>query len=592
MNPLRVLRTLQHVTVGQAAARIQHELWLRQRRTIAWHANDSHQLSQAHVPVPQESSPRFHALLDLWQRGRVSYVGLEGGNADWQGAGKPKLWRYERQYHSELVALAARAIEDPQGPWLLAGREMQDEWAAACPPERGEAWEPYPTARRILSWAEAAAIEPRIAAPQMAQRLAFHLAHLSAHLEHHLRGNHLLCDAAALVAGGAMLAGPEGEAALRAGAALLERELLTQVLGDGGYAERTVQYHAVVMKDALLALELSRARKASLRPRIGEALAKMALWLWRTRRPDGSWPLVNDAAPQSFELAHENLVRATRLQLFSEPSPSSATETALPDTGWTFLRDLGSELFFDTGAIGPSDQPGHGHDDALAYELRWYGMPVVSDSGVTTYERDPIRDFERSARAHATLSVNGRGVDEVWASFRVARRGKTERLPVPALDSRLHALRGRAHSYQGHTHDRALVFWPARALLVFDRVSREARGAEVLSHIPLDPGWSAAEATGALFLLGPGARGLQLHVLRGTLERIVCGANSPRDGWVGEGFGRPRERSSISLRADAGGDCLYAIVAPGVTVREGPRGFAFRAPGSEIALDLDALTGA
>jgi len=589
VKPLRFLRTLRHLTLRQCVARLRHELWLRTRRNIGWHTNDQlHQLSQAHVPLPREALPRLKVLIDLWQRGHVEYVGLSSGNADWAGEGKPKLWRYERHYHHELVALAAKAIEDPEGPWILAGREMQDEWATATPPERGDAWEPYPTARRILSWAEAAALEPAIASVHMASRLAFHLKHLSGRLEHHLRGNHLLANAAALVAGGAMLAGSAGESALKEGAALLEKELRAQTLSDGGFAERTVQYHALVLKDALVALELAGARKTDLRPRIGELLAKMSLWLWRTKRSDDTWPLVNDSSPQAAALAIETLARATRLQLFSPPTASS--DIVLSDTGWTFIRDVGCELFFDTGPIGPKEQPGHGHDDSLAYELRWFGLPVVTDSGATTYEIDGVRAFERSAPAHATISVDGTGIDELWASFRVGGRGRVEKVAIQTIsDPRLRMVRGKARSYRGFTHERTLVLWPARALLVIDRVRNAAANAVIRSHVPLDPSWSAAEASGALFLLGPGARGLQLHIVRGTLDHVARGSTSPRDGWVGEGFGKPVPRTSVSLRAEENGTCVYAIVAPGVNALKTARGLSLRASGAEIALGLPDL---
>ena len=600
MNPLRFFRTLEHMNVGQAAARVRHELWLRTRRKRGWPApgaaardrEDSHGPPvlhrEARLPVPDEEFVRLDALADRWERGAVEYLGVEASSSDWLGEGKLKLWRYERQYQTELVALAVRAHGEPKaapGPWTLAARALQESWALACPPERGDAWEPYPVARRILSWAEALAIEPNIATPATAERLSFQLAHLAAHLEHHLRGNHLLCDAAALVAGGALLAGGAGDAAMGLGARLLETELAAQTLPDGGYAERTAQYHSIVLKDALLALELSRARRLELQPRIEELLGKMAMWLWRARRPDATWPLVNDAAPHASLLAREALARAERLHLFAAPTPIPNVE--LPDTGWTFVRDVGCELFFDTGLIGPRDQPGHGHADALAYELRWYGVPVVCDTGITTYERNAVREFERSAAAHATVSVGGAGIDEVWASFRVGGRGKSEKVAIATIDPRVRTLRGIARSYRGFTHERTLVFWPARALLVFDKVTRAPRGAQVLSHVPLASGWSAAPASGSLFLLGPGARALQLHLLNGAVDGLPRGSESPRDGWVSEGFGKPVARTSVRLCADESGLCAYAIVAPGVTTRQTSQGLSLRAPGAEIALRLE-----
>jgi hypothetical protein len=584
----RFLRTLRHLTVGQAVSRLRHEAWLRVRRERGWfiaHGDDDDELRLAKVrlppPPPAELAPA-RAVAALWQQGRVAYLGEEAPRDDWRCQGHSRLFRYERHYHSELPALALQAAEDPGGPWVLLGQELVDSWSRACPPEKGDAWEPYPTARRILNWAEATALEPRFGAG-MAPLLAYQLEHLERHLERHLLGNHLLCDAAALVAGGSLLAGPVGERAAELGSALLGRELRRQVLGDGGYAERTVQYHALVLRDALLAAQLAKERGKPVAHKT--ELSRLAAWLSKLRRDDGSYPLQNDAAPAAAAVAREALRRAALLGLCDErPVLPAPVLIDLPDTGWTLVRDQGCELLFDRGPIGPREQPGHGHSDALAYELCWSGVPVVTDSGVTVYQAGPVREFERSARAHATVSVDGQGVDEPWSSFRVGGRGRVERLPAPPIDPRARLLWGRARSFRGWQHDRWLCFWPGRALLVFDRVRGQRPQALVRSHVPLDPAFAAAQSGRTLFLLGPGGRGLQLQLLTGEVEALVSGEESPRDGWVGQGFGRPVPRTAVTLRADPGGLCCYALLAPGVGVATVAQGLHLRAPGAGLTV--------
>ena len=584
MNLPRLLRTLSRLTLRQLGTRLRHEWWMRRRQRIGWPALDAEvKFNKTRLaPPPPEDLARLKAQAGQWQRGVVEYLGLPGTPGDWRAWHRPRLWRYERHYHAELVALAAMALEDPPGPWVEAARELVDSWAADALPEQGDAWEPYPTARRILNWCEAAALEPRLAGP-LPQRLMVQVRHLLKHLEHHLRGNHLLCDAAALVAAGSVLQGTGAPEAMLAGTLLLEKELGRQVLPDGGYAERTVLYHSLVLRDSLLAMQLARERGQP--PSIKAELSRMATWLVKVRRPDGSYPCVNDSTPQAAPIAEDAVRRAVRMNLLGA-LPAGGPVVELPETGWTFLREGGCELFFDHGPLGPKEQPGHGHADALAYELYWYNLPVVTDSGATTYELGPIRDFERSAAAHATVSVDGEGVDELWASFRAGGRGEVEKLEPPAVDARLRALRGRARSFRGWTHDRWLFFWPGRALLVIDRVSGAKAGAALATHIPLDPAWSAAESNRVHYLLGPGARGLQLHLLRGESEGIARGQENPRDGWVGQGFGKSVPRSSLRIRADAQGIAAYAFFAPGVAIRTSEAGLHLRAPGAEVALKL------
>src|SRR5207248_1629636 len=102
----------------------------------------------------------------------------------------------------------------------------------------------------------------------------------------------------------------------------------------------------------------------------------------------------------------------------------ASVDVELPETGWSIVRDGPHELLFEHGPIGPDEQPGHGHSDALSYELFWDDHPVVTDTGVTTYDIGTQRDFERSGRAHATVTVDGDGPDELWAAFRVGARGR------------------------------------------------------------------------------------------------------------------------------------------------------------------------
>ena len=178
-------------------------------------------------------------------------------------------------------------------------------------------------------------------------------------------------------------------------------------------------------------------------------------------------------------------------------------------------------------------------------------------------------------------------MDEVWHSFRVARRGRVERLPDPQCDPRLRALRGRSHSFRGWEHERWIFFWPGRALLVFDEVTGTKPGAELRSRVPLHPTWSVAESGKVFYLLGPGARGLQLQILRGEFDGAPRGQETPREGWASQGFLQPVPRTSVRLRPDSEGVMVHAFFAPGVSWREAPGGLSLRAPGAEVLLRLE-----
>lgn len=564
---LRTIRTLSHLKAGQVYARALHEV----RQGVYWGAGPllrllyrpdaSAQIAGVHLPLPKLDLRHQRGVAERWRQGRVEYLGSEGDRSDWLARAHPKLWRYERHYHAELVALAALSAAEPRAPWLEQARALVEDWCAICPPGSGDAWEPYPVARRILNWSLAAALAPELGA-SLAPSLAAQLRFLRAHVERHLLGNHILSDAAALIAGASILRIPESPEIGAFGASLLAAELRRQTLPDGGYAERTVHYHALVLRDALVARALGGLAGRVLQ--VDQQLASMARWLSLVGRPGGALPYLNDATPEATVFAREAMSLSEGIGLGSPEGAFLQGELCLPETGWSMIREDGHELLFEHGPIGPPEQPGHGHSDALSYELWWSAVPVVTDSGVTTYERGATRDFERSSRAHATVTVDGEGPDELWASFRVGGRGRVEARPAVRSPAEVHRLEASVRAHAGWEHVRRLLFRPGEALVVLDRV-RDARfGSEVLSRIPLDPAWSFRADGGRVSLRGPGDLRLMLTILHGEFAGASSGVAEPREGWVGRGFGRPVARPSLRLRADAAGHCSYAITLPGL----------------------------
>lgn len=568
----RTLHTLWHLTPGQIYGRVLHELrqriYLRAGPIVRWlYAPDpAARLAPVRMTLQQMDLSHHLRVAERWRRGRVEYVGSEGECTDWHARGRSRLWRYERQYHSELVALAASSLAEPSGEWLREALDLIDSWRMACPPGPGDAWEPYPVARRILNWSLSSALVPEIG-NRLAPDLVAHLRFLRSHLERHLLGNHLLCDAAAMVAGSAMLDTPDAALFGAFGSLLLAAELRRQLLLDGGFAERTVHYHALVLRDVLLATTL--AGLASRPVHLERELASMARWLSLVRRGDGGFPYLNDATPDAIFFAREALtLTGGSIPLGEQEHVVAPAELLLPQTGWSIIREDGHELLFEHGPIGPPEQPGHGHSDALSYELWWNGIPVVTDSGVTTYEEGPVRDFERSARAHATITVGGDGPDELWGSFRVGGRGHVEAGSSGQLAQGVQALQATVRAYGGWQHHRRLFFWPGKALVVIDRVRDARTGSEILSRMPLEPEWNVQPGLRTISLRHRSGLDLALSILQGEFAGASVGATEPREGWVSRGFGRAVARPSLRIRCDPAGMCSYVIAGPGVVVEQ------------------------
>lgn len=170
-------------------------------------------------------------------------------------------------------------------------------------------------------------------------------------------------------------------------------------------------------------------------------------------RPDEQLPLLNDShlnEPLSmrsvFKLAaiaftgHSSTERSASRSDFAwvgrednalkEEEPLLRT-TILRESGYAVLRPAptGSQplrpnktqtyLLFDAGDLGPHHCPGHGHADALSFELWSYGQPLLVDPGTYQYVEGKWRDYFRSTAAHNTLTVDGQDQSEFGGPFRV-----------------------------------------------------------------------------------------------------------------------------------------------------------------------------
>ena len=389
----------------------------------------------------------------------------------WDDVTVPRLWLYNLHYFEFLGSLPYQS-----------GRELVLDWIASHPLARGHAgWEPYPTSLRLFSWCgwlfgvhRTQADEDRELRALVWPSIWLQVEWLARHLETHLRGNHLLENAAALAFCGACFGGP-GDAWMRRGLAWLDRELPEQILADGVHFERSPMYHARVVH-VLGMLETTRAPE--LVERVAELLGRTRTALARLCHPDGEIALLNDAA---FGIAPEPG------DLLDESPPEGVF--ALRDAGYYGARAAGHYIVCDAAPIGPDYLLGHAHGDLLSFELSLAGRRVVVDAGVHGYDGDPLRAWCRSTRAHNTVEIGGEDQCEFWGVFRVARRGRPRDVvwTTPSDGFRLSAWHDGYERLPGRPrHAREFRWYRDGVLLVRDRVSA-SRPVAAVSRLHLHP---------------------------------------------------------------------------------------------------------
>jgi hypothetical protein len=113
--------------------------------------------------------------------------------------------------------------------------------------------------------------------------------------------------------------------------------------------------------------------------------------------------------------------------------------------GFYVLRGGADHLFVDCGPVGLAGRGGHGHNDALSFELALDGVTLVTDSGSYVYTADSVaRNAFRSTAYHSTPQIDGAELNrflpgELWTLHDDARPSVEEWEPDghrPALHAR------------------------------------------------------------------------------------------------------------------------------------------------------------
>lgn len=352
---------------------------------------------------------------------------------DWQARPfSDLLWSF--QLHGWDWAWPALCDEEGRHG-LLA---LWQDWLEQIPIGRGIAWEPYPTSRRLILWSAAWHFVGRDAnlAAAIGQQAAF----LSDHMEHDLDNNHLIANAKALAWVGLLLpALPDAKKWQRMGLDCLWQALDSQVREDGSHVENSTGYHMAVWLDGLETALLASAGKEWVPESAWQTLEKMGDFALAMRRPDGRLPMLNDSvedepvpAASLFALAADAFDRSDMSWAAGHPESAIVRQqsVAFPGAGYVILRagepPWQTYLLFDAGELGPLHCPGHGHADALSFEL-WSGrQPLMLDPGTHQYPSGEWRTYFRSTAAHSTATVDGLDQSVFTGPFRVSEMARAK----------------------------------------------------------------------------------------------------------------------------------------------------------------------
>lgn len=325
---------------------------------------------------------------------------------DWQFSEYGKLWNFHLNYFDFLNQ---PGLMREQGLDLIRdymGNLRNDSEGMAA----------FPTSLRTTNWIKFLCahniVNRDIDASLCAQ---FHT--LANNLEYHILGNHLLENGFSLLFGAYYF---NNDDFYRLAKKILSTELDTQILADGAHFELSPMYHQIMLGRVLECIDLIQNNPWKTDGLIDLLVNKAAVmlgWIKQITFADGTIPLLNDSANGTAPSTHQLCDYAAHLSVKS-------VQKTLSQCGYRKIVDGSAELVVDVGPVGPDYIPAHAHADTLNFELALFGQHLIVDSGVSTYENDDIRQFQRSTAAHNCVTIDGQDSSEVWGGFRVARRAR------------------------------------------------------------------------------------------------------------------------------------------------------------------------
>ena len=334
---------------------------------------------------------------------------------DWNSDNHEKLWLYNLHYFDDLNGLHSKN----RTAWHI---NLIQRWISENPFGFGNGWEPYPTSLRIVNWTKWFLLNNNVR-QEWLDSLAIQTRSLSQNLEYHLLGNHLFTNAKALIFAGLFFKGEEANNWYRTGKDIVDKELIEQVLPDGGNFELSPMYHSIFLEDLLDLVNVHQAYSVPLPENFRKKIVKMIEWLKVMCHPDKEIAFFNDSAHGIAPSLEDLLSYAKRLNIECKDS-RHRNITHLKESGYMRLDINDLVIIADLAKIGPDYIPGHGHADTLSFEMSLFGKRMFVNSGTSTYEANNERHKQRGTLLHSTITVDGENSSQVWGVFRVARRAR------------------------------------------------------------------------------------------------------------------------------------------------------------------------
>ncbi|MSO55101.1 MAG: hypothetical protein EXQ90_08315 [Rhodospirillales bacterium] len=294
------------------------------------------------------------------------------------------------------------------------GRALVQDWLASHDRWEAITWRADVLADRIANWLShyaflsGADAEFGAALRRAAARQLKHLARAAANAP---QGASQFVVIKGLVYGGVAL--PGLESILARGLAMLEREVVSQILPDGGHYQRHPGFQLEVMRTLIDIEGALLAAHIEAPPELRHAIDRMAPMVRCLRHGDGRFPLFNGSTEgDEVQIA----------LVLSRSGTRGRALSAAPHSGYHRLTAGRTVLLMDAGPPPPAEADEHAHAGTLSFEMSIGRDRLIVNCGTQPVATGEWRDALRHTAAHSTLVVDDSNSAEVSAAGGLGHR--------------------------------------------------------------------------------------------------------------------------------------------------------------------------
>lgn len=326
---------------------------------------------------------------------------------DWNSSEKSDLYNYNLNYFNYID------YEDAFSEKLILN------WIDLNKNKFSINWDPYPISLRIVNWLKFLQTS-NITNKKILDSIKQQSLYLKNNLELDVLANHYLANLKALTFYACYF---DDSKIKNEVTILLEQEIRKQFLKDGEHYELSPMYHNIAVLDLLDIYNLLRSDKklSFFNSDLPRLITKAIKFSENINHSPDEISFINDScngvAPEITFL--KNYARVLDIEV---EECANTYMKVFEQSGFCVIKDNDLKVVFAANSASPNYQVGHTHADTLSIEISFQGKKIFTNSGISTYENNKKREYERSTFSKNTVTYGQNSSSFIIGSFRLGKR--------------------------------------------------------------------------------------------------------------------------------------------------------------------------